>query len=88
MWVPCQSLVKELSQTASMVRRGNRNCIKSEWRRWLATECKGEVGALGTVHLDTPSPVYIIPTLDELLFLFSLIKSVYWYLNENNYLLP
>ena len=20
------------------------------------TECKGEVGALGTVHLDTPSP--------------------------------
>ena len=32
------------------------NCIKCGRRRRLATECKGEVGAHGTVHLDTPSP--------------------------------
>ena len=35
---------------------GNRNCIKGERRRRLATECEGDVGALGTIHLDTPSP--------------------------------
>ena len=44
-----------------MVRRGTRNSIKGEKRRGLATECKGEVGALGTVHLDTPLPALFIP---------------------------
>ena len=39
-----------------MVGRENRNCIKCGRRIRLATECKGEVAALGTVHPDTPSP--------------------------------
>ena len=38
------------------MRSGNRGCIKGERRRGLATECKGEVGVLGPVNLDTPSP--------------------------------
>jgi hypothetical protein len=44
-----------------MLRRGNGNVIKEERRTGPTTECEGDVGTLGSIHLDTPSPT---PTLD------------------------
>ena len=49
MGIPCEPLIKIESQIANILRRRNR-------RGGLVTECVGDVGGLGTVHHNTPSP--------------------------------
>ena len=56
MGVPSESAVQVEPKIANMLGSGDGNVIEENRRAGLTTECEGDVGALGSIHLDTPSP--------------------------------
>jgi hypothetical protein len=54
--VPRESSVQVQPKVANIVWSGDRNVVKEDRRAGLTTECGGEVGTLGPIHLNSPMP--------------------------------
>jgi hypothetical protein len=50
--VPRVSSVQVQPKVANILWSGNRNVVKEDRRAGLTTECEGEVGTLGPIHLN------------------------------------